>query len=90
MDMGKILVNVYIDLSKAFDTLVHSILLHKLIHYGMCGVENLLFRNYFSGRHQYIEFNGSTSKTKSISLSVLQGSFEGLYYFLCTLMTYLG
>ena len=82
MDMGKVPTNVYIDLSKAFDTLDHSILLHKLIHYGVCGVENLLFRDYLSGRHQYVDFNGSKSKTKYISLGVAQCSILGPLLFL--------
>ena len=59
MDMDKVPVNVYIDLSSAFDTLDHSILLDKLIHYCECGVENLLLWDYVSDRHQYVDFNGS-------------------------------
>ena len=60
MDIGKVPVNVYIDLSSAFDTLDHSInWLDKLIHYGECGVENLLFWDNVSDRHQYVDFNGS-------------------------------
>ena len=39
---------IYIDLSKAFDTLDHSILLDKLSYYGICGVENLMLRTYLS------------------------------------------
>ena len=35
MDVGKIPINVYLDFSKAFDTLVHSTLLHKMKHYGI-------------------------------------------------------
>ena len=82
MNMGKVPPNVYIDLSKAFDTLDHSILLYKLIHYGVGRVENLLFRDYLSGRHQYEDFNGSKPKTKSISLGVSQGSIFGPLLFL--------
>ena len=74
MDKGKVPRHVYIDLSKAFDTLDHSILFHKLNHYGVCRVENLLFRDYLSGRHQYVDFNDSKSKAKFISLCVPKGS----------------
>ena len=48
IDMGKVPTNIYIDLSKAFDTLEHSILLDKLTYYGVCGLENLLLRDYIS------------------------------------------
>ena len=57
MDMGKVPTNIYINLSKAFDTLDHSILLGKLTYYGVCGLENLLLRNYLSVRHQYVDYN---------------------------------
>ena len=77
IDMGKVPTNIYIDLSKAFDTLDHSILLDKLTYYGVCGLENLLLRDNLSGRHQYVDYNGSKSRTNSISLGVPQGSILG-------------
>ena len=82
MDMGKVPTNIYIDLSKAFDTVDHSILLDKLTYYGVCGLENLLLREYLSGRHQYVDYNGSKSRTNSISLCVPQGSILGPLLFL--------
>ena len=90
MDKGKVPRHVYIDLSEAFDTLDHSILLHKLNHYGVCGVENLLFRDYLSGYLSIVEnlffrdylsgylsicgFQWFQIKTKSISLGEPKGS----------------
>ena len=73
---------IYIDLSKAIDTLDHSILLDKLTYHRVCGLENLSLRNYLSGRHQYVDYNGSKSRTNFISLGVPQGSILGPLFFL--------
>ena len=50
-------IGVFIDLSKAFDTIDHSILLSKLDHYGVRGVANQWFANYLSDRKQFIVSN---------------------------------
>ena len=80
--MGEVPTNIHIDLSKAFDTLDHSILLAKLNYYGVYGLENILFREYLSGRHQYVDYNDATSETKSVSIDVPQGSILGALLFL--------
>ena len=74
MDTGKVFTNIYIDLSKAFDTLDHSILLDKLNYYGIRGVANNLLHSYISNRYQYVDFNGSISSTKVVDTGVPQGS----------------
>ena len=82
MDMGEVPTNIYIDLSKAFDTLDHSILLAKLNYYGVCGLENIIFREYLSGRHQYVDYNDAKSEIKSVSIGVPQGYILGPLFFL--------
>ena len=50
LDNGKISVNIYIDLAKAFDTLQHETLLNKLTYYGMRGKVNDLIRSYLANK----------------------------------------
>ena len=62
----KIPTTVLIDLSKAFDTLNHDILLFKLRYYGVSGVELRLVSNYLSDQVQYVEHLCAISQSKSI------------------------
>ena len=59
MDNYKIPKTVLINLSKAFDTLNHDILLSKLRYYDVSGVELPLLSNYLSDRVQYVEYLGT-------------------------------
>ena len=80
MDSNKVPVNIYIDPSKAFDILDHSILLSKLEYYGIIGLL-LIYKSYISYRSQYIEFNGLISNTLPISTGVSQGPDKDHYCF---------
>ena len=82
MDNYKIPTTVLIDLSKAFNTLNHDILLSKLEYYGVSGVELRLLSNYLSDRVQYVEYLGAISQSRSIGVGVPQGSILGPLLFL--------
>ena len=74
MDNNLIPINIYIDLSKAFDTLNHSTLLFKLKYYGVTGCANNLLQCYLSGRSHFVEHNGHKSEKLFVTIGVPQGS----------------
>ena len=79
LDSGNIPTNIYIyiDLSKAFDTLTHSILLDKMSFYGVNGVAYDLLKSYLTQRQQVVEYNGCISYKLLIKAGVPQGSVLG-------------
>ena len=81
LDENETPINIYLDLSKAFDTLNHNILLSKLRYYGIRYTDNL-FKSYLSNRKQYVEFEGEISQLKEIKTGVPQGSILGPLLFI--------
>ena len=82
MDNGDTPIGIFLDLSKAFDTLNHNILLHKLKHYRLSKNSTGLIKNYRENRTQYVNFNNVNSDHQTISTGVPQGSILGPLLFL--------
>ena len=57
---------IFLDLSKAFDTPDHSILLQKLNHCGIQGISNDCIKKYLKGRRQFVVYDKTSSVTNTI------------------------
>ena len=73
---------IFLDLSKAFDTVNHSILIEKLQHYGIRGIALEWFKNYLTNRTQVVKYNNVVSRKEIIVCGVHQGLVLGPLLFL--------
>jgi retron-type reverse transcriptase len=64
---------IFLDISKAFDSIDHEILLDKMFRYGFRGKVYDWFANYLADRRQYVVINGLVSTIQSITHGVPQG-----------------
>ena len=82
MDNNEIPIAIFLDFSKAFDTIDHEILLYKLKYYGINNNALQLLQSYLSNRKQYTVLDNVESSFLSIKTGVPQGSILGPLLFI--------
>ena len=73
---------VFVDFTKAFDTINHAILFRKLEKYGIRGIVLELIRDYLSNRSQVVKIKDTLSSSRLISIGIPQGSILGPLWFI--------
>ena len=82
IDHNEATAGVFLDLSKAFDTLNHEILFSKLEHYGIRGLALKWIKSYFLHRKQFVQYINVSSSLQTIKCGVPQGSILGPLFFI--------
>ena len=81
-EKGEYILGVFIDLSKAFGTVDHQLLIKKLPYYGIDDTALECFKSYLSNKKQYISSQGISESCLDITCGVPQGSILGPLIFL--------
>jgi hypothetical protein len=79
---GGVTAGVFLDLSKAFDTINHQILYYKLERYVIRGVALQWIKSYFENRKKFVQYNNVSSSANTITCGVLQSSILGPLFFI--------
>ena len=79
-DEKKYFLGIFVDLSKAFDTVNHKILINKLQNYGICSKNLLWFKSYLSNRKRYLEYKDIFYEQKSTNLLQIKCGVPRFYF----------
>ena len=82
LEKGEYVIGIFLDFSKAFDTVNHNILFRKLENIGIRGVAYDWIFDYLRNRQQYVVYDGHQSEYKTVTCGVPQGSVLGPLLFL--------
>ena len=82
LDAGDIVISVFLDLKKAFDTVYHHILFKKIYAYGILGKVLKWFHSDLFNRSQYVIYDDMQSDTHHVKCGVPQGSIMGPLLFI--------
>ena len=82
VEKNEFMIGLFIDLSRAFDTISHKILIDKLYKYGIRGIALEWIKDYLLNRKQYVVYNNTKSNISSVEIGVPQGSILGPLLFL--------
>ena len=82
LDDKNYVISIFLDLSKAFDTIDHELLLTKLSFYNFSAQSILLVKNYLFNRFCITNFDGAKSKKEALKVGVPQGSVLGPLLFI--------
>ena len=77
LDKKQHVIVIFLDLSKAFETIDHELLLLKREKYGFSIRALELMKNYLSNRQSIVNFYGKFSSSETLRTGVPQGSILG-------------